>query len=265
MGGALVCKLYRKVAYSHTGPKEAIFTRLRCKQWSCSYCSQKNASIWRAFLKEKIPNVSDTWYLLTLTAHENTTTQQGSISNLRSNLEKLFKRIKRVFGKIDYVRTFERHPTSKRIHVHLIITGLSDFVGFKWSAKRRKVAFGCASRSGRKGFWGVRTWIKINAREVGIGYIADVRKIVGETLKAVLYVCKYLTKAQQDLECKGLRHVQTSRGIGSPQTMGDKSWFIAAYITPQMFAPNASIMDLNTGEVIDNSYWEIHNFYPYDD
>lgn len=260
-----VCKLYRKVAYSHTGPKEAIFTRLRCKQWTCDFCAKKNASIWRAFLKEKLPNVSEEWWLLTLTAHERTSDEQGSISNLRKNIDTLIKRVRRVFGNIDYVRTFERHPTSKRIHAHFIISGITPFVVTGYSVKHRPVAYGCLHRTRRSGFWSVKTWFKINAREVGMGYIADVRKIEGEPLKAVLYVTKYLTKAQQDLKTKGLRHVQTTRSIGSPNEKTESLWNVSPYIVAKMFAPNTQIVDLNTGEIIDNDYWEQHSFYPYDD
>lgn len=91
------------------------------------------------------------------------------------------------------------------------------------------------------------------------------RPIEGDVSKAVHYVCKYLTKSQQELNIKGLRHVQTSRGIGSPQNEENQVWNVAAYIVSKMFAPNARIVDLNTGEIIDNSYWEVHDFYPYED
>lgn len=260
-----VCKLYKKVAFAHTGHKEAIFTRLRCKQWSCDYCAAKNASIWRAFLKEKLPLVSEEWYLVTFTAHPETRSQQASLLNLRSNLDTLIKRVKRVFGKIDYVRTFERHPTSRAIHAHFIISGLSPYVANGYSIKLRPVSFGVLSRTTRNGVWSVKTWFKINAREVGIGYICDVRLIEGEPLRAVLYVCKYLTKSQQELNIKGLRHVQTTRSIGSPKPQSDLSWSTAAYIVATMFSPNTAILDIQTDKVIDNQYWELHSFYPYDE
>jgi len=265
LGDSATCKLYRKVAFSHVGPKEAIFTRLRCKQWSCDFCAKKNASIWRAFLKERLPNVSEEWWLFTLTAHEDTTDEQGSIDNLRKNIDTLIKRAKRVFGKIDYVRTFERHPTSRRIHAHFILSGITPYVITGYSSKLQPCAYGCLSRTGRSGFWSVKTWFKINAREVGMGYIADVRKIEGEPLKAVLYVTKYLTKAQQDLKTKGLRHVQTTRSIGAPKETGDMVWNTAPYIVARMFNPNTKITDINTKQVIDNDYWEEHSFYPYED
>lgn len=259
------CKLYKKVAFAHTGPKEAIFTRLRCKQWLCPYCARKNASIWRAFLKEKLPLVSDGWWLVTFTAHPNTRTQQMSLANIRKNFEAMLKRIKRVFGKVEYVRTYEKHPTSQALHVHVIMCSLAPFVAVGCSVKLQKMAIGTTSRRGRNGTWSVKTWFKKNAQELTMGYICDVRRIEGDTARAVWYVTKYLTKEQQSINVRGLRHVQTSRGIGSPRAMGDEIWSVASYIVPRMFTPNTRITDLNTNEIIDNQFWEVHNFYPYDD
>lgn len=265
MGEVSVCKLYKKVAFSHVGPKEAIFTRLRCKQWSCDFCAKKNASIWRAFLKERLPDVSDNWYLVTLTAHPNTVSTHDSIDNLRKNIERLFKRIRRVYKSVDYVRTFERHPTSRRIHAHFIVSGLSPFVSRGRSVKGVVQFRGLQVRTGRKGVWSIRTWFKKITHECEIGHICDVRKLEGDISRAIWYVTKYLTKSQQDFHVKGLRHVVTSRRIGSPKESKDKVWQTAPYIVASMFQPNAKIVDLNTGEVIDNNYWEVHGFYPYDD
>lgn len=264
-GESTHCKLYKKVAFSHTGEKLAIFTRLRCKQWSCPDCAKKNAWIWKEYLKEKLPNVSDNWWIVTLTAHPNTTTEQGSIDNLRRNIERLIKRAKRVFGKLDYCRTFERHPTSRRIHAHFIIAGLSPFVVFSINRKHKRIATASQIRTSRVGTWSVRTWFKKVAQECKIGQICDVQHIANDLNLAIRYICKYLTKSQQDLNTKGLRHVQTTRNIGSPHSEGDKIWQTASYITARHFEPNTQIKDLNTGRTIDNDYWEKHSFYPYDD
>lgn len=264
-GEASVCKLYKKVAFSHTGPKEAIFTRLRCKQWSCDFCAKKNASIWRAFLKEKLPQVDTEWWLVTFTAHRNTRSQQGSLANIRKNFDAMLKRVKRVFGKVQYVRTYEKHPTSQAIHMHVIMSSLSPFVAIGCSVKLQPVAIGTTTRRGRNGFWAVQTWFKKNAQELTMGLICDVRRLTGEVERAIWYVTKYLTKAQQEFNVKGLRHVQTSRAIGSPKKMGDMVWSTAPYITARMFDPNTQIKDLNTGEIIDNDHWEKHSFYPHED
>jgi len=265
LGEALVCKLYKKVAFSHTGPKEAIFTRLRCKQWHCEFCAKKNASIWRAFLAEKLPTIGSEWFLVTLTAHSQTRSKNASMDNLRQNLDRFWKRVKRVFGDIEYVRTFEKHPTSEAVHVHYIVSGLCPFVAVGCSAKLRPMAIGTTTRKGRNGVWSIKTWFKITAQECAMGYIADVRLLAGEITRAIWYVTKYLTKEQSDLHVKGLRHVQTTRGIGSPKSMGELEWETANYIVAKMFAAGTHITDLNTGEIIDNNHWEKHSFYPHED
>lgn len=257
-----VCRLYKKVAFSQTGPKEAIFTRLRCKQWHCEFCAKKNASIWRAFLAEKLPTISTEWFLLTLTAHSLTRSKNASMDNLRGNLDRFWKRVRRVFGKVEYVRTFEKHPTSEAVHVHYIVSGLSPFVAVGCSSKLQPMAVGVLSRTSRNGVWAIRTWIKIIAQECRIGYIADVRLLVGEISRAIWYVTKYLTKEQSDLHVKGLRHVQTTRGIGSPKSLAELEWTTAAYIVSTMFPAGTKVLDLNTGETIDNNHWEHTGFYP---
>jgi hypothetical protein len=260
-----VCKLYKKVAFAHTGPKEALFARLRCKQWSCPYCAKKNQWIWRNWLIKRLPEVSGEWWLLTLTANKWKRTAWGSMDNIRKHLDAFFKRVKRVFGEIEYVRVYEKHPTSKAIHCHIIIAGVSPYVAIGYSAKLQPMAFGVLKREGRNGVWAVKTWIKKNAEALDMGFIADIKRLEGTAEQAAFYVTKYLTKAQEELHVKGLRHVQVTRGIGSPPKVENQTWETAAYIVAKMFAPNTAIQDLNTGEIIDNAYWEIHDFYPYDD
>lgn len=210
--------------------------------------------------------MSEDWWILTLTASSFTRTLALSMDNLRSNIDRFFKRVKRVFGEVQYVRVFEKHPTSEAVHCHIIITGLSPYVAVGCSSKLQPMAFGCTTRRGRNGTWVLKTWVKKNAQELKMGYICDVKKIEGEAGRAVWYVTKYLTKAQADLHVKGLRHVQVTSGIGSPPRIdSDLVWSTAAYIVASMFEPNAAILDVNTGVTIDNNYWEARGFYPYED
>jgi len=266
MSERVVCTKYLKVAFAHTGPKNAIFTRLRCKQWSCQACAKTNAWIWRNWLLKRLPEVSQEWWLLTLTANRHKRTAWGSMDNIRSKLDAFFKRCKRVFGEIQYVRVYEKHPTSQAIHCHIVISGLSPFVAQGYSVKLKPMAIGVLSRGVRNGVWAVRTWVKKTAEELDMGFIADVRLIDGEPGRAVWYVTKYLTKGQAELHVRGLRHVQVTKGIGSPPDgeEDDAEWNVTAYITSKMFAPGAKIKDLNTGEIVDNSHWEVHSFYPID-
>lgn len=261
----MYCPNFSRIAYAHIGVKQAIAVRLRCGRWSCEYCSKKNASIWRAHLVSKLPDISQVWWLVTLTASKWHREAASSLMDIRKGVEALIKRAKRVFGtEMDYVRVYEKHPTSRAIHAHFIVSGFTPFVAIGSSVKHRPMAIGVLNRMGRNGVWSVKTWLKKQAQELRMGYMADIQEIVGDPIKAIGYVAKYLTKSAQDLGIKGLRHVQTTRKIGSPKTESNPEWKTAPYITPYTFEAGCKVIDLNTGEIIDNQYWEVHGFWPYD-
>lgn len=259
-----VCTNYLKVAYTVVGPKKALLTRLRCKRWSCEACAVKNAKTWQYWLIKRLPDVSDEWWLMTLTAPPWDRTTLGSLQALRENIDRLIKRMKRVFGEgIEYVRVFERHPTSQAIHAHFIITGVTPYVAIGCSAKLQEMAVGCLNRPYRSGLWAIKTWLKKTCQDVGMGRIADIKMFSGDTSIAAFYVTKYLTKEQQSIGVPYLRHVQVTKGIGSPEFEKNYTWIPAAYITARTFdEPNTQVTDIDTGEIIDNSYWEHTGFYP---
>ena len=244
---------------SHFG-KLVLFTRLRCGQWNCDFCSQKNQSIWRAFLHDRLPEVEKDWHLLTLTAHSKKRSLSGSYENLQSGIDIFMKRIRRCHGKIEYVRTFERHPMSDALHAHFIISGLSAFcVPGTWG-NFCPCFLAVTERTARNGFWSLETYLKSVAFECGMGYMADAAYIPVHA--AANYVTKYLTKDLQGIDIKGLRHVQTTRGIGSPAHKSDLSWQVADFVTARDFLPGEHILDLQTGEQVPQSYWEEFDCYP---
>jgi hypothetical protein len=261
------CKKYIKVAWVKTGPKAALFSRLRCKQWNCDYCAKKNASVWRAHLLKRLPEVSQEWWLLTLTANEEARSATESLANVRKGIDTLFKRAKRVWNGIEYVRVYERHPTSVAIHAHLIVCNLTAFVVFTKNSKNKLIAAGANERKGYRGTWAVKTWWKKNSRECKMGYIVDVRRIEGDPARAVGYVLKYATKALQDLHEPYLRHIQATTGIGGPQNEKHEGWITGSYITADTFEWGTRVIDLNTGEVIDQNFWEgrMSGIYPNED
>jgi hypothetical protein len=257
------CLSYRKVAWAVTGPKQAVFTRLRCKQWSCAFCAKKNAAEWKKHLTQRLPEVSEHWWMLTLTAPSHKRGHLESIAAIRDNLERFFKRMRRVFGEIEYVRVYEKHPDSEAIHCHVIVSGLAPYVALGHSVKHQAVAIGVYSRKGRNGVWALRTWIKKTARSCGMGYICDIQAI-DDPIRAMLYIVKYLTKALQNIQVAYLRHVQVTKGIGSPQSVSEDVWACGSYITAYTFEAGTRIKDLNTKKMIDNDYWEVKSFYPDD-
>jgi len=117
-------------------------------------------------------------------------------------------------------------------------------------------------RRGIRGSWSIKTWFKRVAQECRMGYMVDVQKITEEPGKAVNYVVKYLTKSQQDLNEKGLRHVQTTRAIGSPKSESDYKWTVVSFVTPRDFQNGQSLIDLQTGAAVDADYWNEFEIYP---
>lgn len=260
----MFCKRYIRTAIAMTGTKTAVFTRLRCGEWDCEACSKMNASEWRKHLNERLPDVSPEWYLITITARGDTRGHLESFTSIRNGIDALVKRIKRVFGKIEYVRVYEKHPQSVAVHAHIIMSGLSPYVAVGHSAKHRPMAIGVLKREHRNGVWAVKTWFKKVCPQLGMGQQIDVQMV--PVLIAVRYVTKYLTKALQSLKIRGLRHVQVTRGIGSPKTPENGlEWQTQAYIVPSTVGPKTVIADINTGKILDgDNFWEHTSFYPDD-
>jgi hypothetical protein len=256
------CERYSFVAWARNPETrgQVLFTRLRCKQWSCEYCAKKNQSIWRAFLYERLFQVSDNWWFMTLTAHSRMRSTEASYKNLAHGIDVLMKRVRRVFGKVEYVRVYEKHPTSQALHAHLLISGLSPFVVPGCNRNLQSCFLPVLVRQGHTGVWAVRTWLKKAAQECQIGYQAQVEAV--ENNYSVHYVTKYLSKACQQIDVKGLRHVQTSRGIGSPETASLLSWKVGSYITARDFEAGESVLDLQTGEALPDEYWSGFDHYP---
>lgn len=202
------------------------------------------------------------WHLLTLTAHSRLRTQAGSFENIRSNLDRFFKRIRRVFGAFDYVRVYEKHPTSDAMHVHIIISNLTPAVVRGANAKHQEMFLAVTERKKRAGYWSINTYMKYLAQDCSMGYIADCRLIEGDGSHAVWYVTKYLTKSQQEFDIKGLRHVQTSRGIGSPKPEKKYEWKVVSFVTVADFVNGQTLIDLQTGEAVDPDYWSEQDVYP---
>lgn len=258
------CQRYIGVAWTHQPENKALLTRLRCGLWSCDYCARKNQSIWRAFLLTKLPNVATDWYLLTLTAHSRLRSRGQSLENIRSNIDRLMKRLHRTFGEFDYVRTYEKHPTSEAVHAHLIISNLSPYVVHGHYKNSQRGFIGTLAKPYQIGCWSVNSYIKMVTQEVQMGYVADCRALTGDASFAVHYVCKYLTKDLQSINEKGLRHVQTSRRVGSPQVESELQWKVGSFVTSRDFYDGESLEDLQTGETLLPGYWNDDDVYPYE-
>ena len=169
------------------------------------------------------------------------------------------KRIRRVFGKVEYVRVYEKHKTGA-FHAHIIMSNLSRRVAYRRTRSGQSTYTPVDGRG--KQIWSLATWFSRQARECKMGYRVDVQEIVG-IQKVVNYVCKYITKEGQAFDEKGLRRIQTSRGVGSCNPRGaGKGWTVAQHVWATDMPPLAQLFDATTGAIINPTYWLSNTVYP---
>lgn len=252
------CPFYSLIVWRLNDNGLPMMARLRCKSWQCEFCEKKNRELWRSHLKKRIGGIGGSWWFITLTAHENTRTPGTSLDNLRSNLDRLFKRIRRVWKRIDYVRVYETHQKGA-FHTHIVMQGLSQRVA-RLVGRNGQEYFRPAEAIIFAKTWGIQTWFRRNARAVGMGYMVDVQEL-SSTPQVVNYITKYMTKSAQSFNVKGLRRIQTSERIGAANPRGEGGWQAAKslYGGQVQYQP---VIDLNKKVTIPATYWQDNVSYP---
>lgn len=198
---------------------------------------------------------------MTLTA---TATARGRIESykqLQHGIDTLIKRFRRAFGRVQYVRVYEKHPSSDALHAHFIIAGLANYVQIRQGKNGKPAYVATNFRSGKRGYWTLRTFTKKTAQACKIGYIADC-KALGDATKSVKYVTQYLTKETQDFEIRGLRHVQTTRAIGSPKNKSNKALYVGYRLNSRDRWGAMTLFDADTRKAVPDEYWQDANVYP---
>lgn len=257
----MFCRNFKVVAFRQADQETAVLCRVSCGQWSCEECAKRLQLQWRSFLNAKLKEVYSEWDLLTLTANGYTRTEQKSYNSLKHGIDVIMKRVRRVYGEIEYVRVWEKHTESEAIHAHFIVGGLSPYLKKQRTRNGRIIFRPTATRNNRIGYWSSQTWFKVAAHDCGMGYQVDVRRV--SSTQATRYVTKYMTKGCQDIQIKGVRHIQTTRGIGSlPRQISDFEWVTGQYATQFDFIAGSRLVDLNTGEIIPPEYWKEFEKYP---
>lgn len=245
---------WTKEAVGTASGKMHLLGHLGCNQWDCDYCAGKLARRWRGFLWKRIEELGGTWHMMTLTARPEDEGFEQSYKAMQRGIDVLMKRIRRVFGDVDYVRVFEAHNTRDALHAHFIVRGFVNFVAVGASVKHVPMFVPSDERVPSARMWALRTWLKKTAWECGLGYIADIQEI--QTLYAVNYVVKYLTKAGQRFKIKGLRHVQTSRGIGGLRQPTEYTWKVGFHVDTFDFPDGTSVLVQETGEILHPNMWD---------
>jgi len=223
-------------------------------------CAKINRRQWIFHLRRKLPEIGEDWWLVTFTAGAGDMTRWQSYKRLARGIDVFFKAARRVFGKVEYVRVYERHKKRIALHAHIIVWGLSPFVAVGKSRNGKPAYSPLLQRSGRKGTWAIKTWTKKIAQRSGMGFIADVRRV--DHVRAAAYCTKYLTKDLQSIDIPNLRHIQTTRGIGSPKPEKEAGWYVGYRLNKSDIFGDEKVYDTNTGRIIPDSYWKDGNVYP---
>lgn len=253
------CDFFSMVTFKATTADTVVMARVRCKSWQCPHCAKENRKMWGNFLRKKLPRITSNWWFVTLTAHKSKRDVDTSLANLRTNIDRMFKRVRRIWHDIEYVRVYEVHKKGA-FHAHLLVSGLSAFVQ-KLETQAGICYYRPAVRVGKVGYWSVKTWFKRTAYDLEIGYMVDVQALEGVSAAAG-YIVKYLTKDAQNFHVKGLRRVQTTTGIGSPRNAGDGTWRCAARVFRQNVPEGARLYDADCKLWISPEYWRDNLTYP---
>lgn len=171
------------------GQKIVYIIRPDCKSWSCEYCGQRRARLWRynaSYGGDVLLSEGSELSFVTLTSHRLVKTPIAGVIVWRKAWPKLSARWRRKAPGVQYLYVAEVSKMG-RFHVHLITTAVLP-----------------------------TRWYKDNAPETGLGYIAKAIPIL-HAIECGHYVTKYLTKAVADGGWpKYWRRVNTSRKWPKP-------------------------------------------------
>jgi hypothetical protein len=247
------CPNFQAIIVAQDGNK-ILVARTRCKMWTCPYCAQINQKMWRARIIEHIENSDDKWTWFTLTAHSKARGEL-SLKNIRGAWDRLIKRMKRLYGKFQYCRVYERHKDGS-YHLHAIA---SFHFG---DIKERK-----ARKDGTKTKYSV--WLKKNASGLKLGYYTHADDIEKDHSGYIAsYVTKYMTKLSDVAyaEFGRIRRIQVSQGWAKWKKDSVEMWQVTNGIfESDMWRAAESgyaFVDISTGEQLSYDNFIDHVIYP---
>lgn len=239
------CENFKGIAVSDN-ESALLVARLRCKQWDCEYCASKNRQIWRAHLLDYAVNNPAEWSFLTVTATSEAHKSGTTLEQICANWDKLMKRLKRAWGKFEYVRVYERHKSGE-FHAHMLINILPEDC---WSGRVWKTV----KRGDRPRYFGTHyKTLKEACEDCDMGFMVDYTPLIDRREKraflphhAVGYVTKYMTKSVGGGMPKGTRRIQTSRAISAPADTPVNEWRIKSGIYLDDVLKHSVVYDVST-------------------
>jgi len=262
------CQRFQAIIRSEDHSK---ITRARCKLWTCQYCARKNAQQWRAGIAESVGRIgASAWTFFTFTLdseyHDKRLSPQArydaSMNFIKRSWDPLMKRLKREYGKFEYIRVLEQHK-SGALHIHMLAScEIPDIVAkTRYNKKTRENVTTYQSPT-----------ISKMLAELGYGRVYDARPLKEDfasdfetpmpIAKIVSYVTKYMTKHDSAFQSavRG-RKIVASRGI-KKINLGDEesAWELKRAIF--IDDPNPYPMDLSIRRNVTPADYEGGTFYP---
>lgn len=236
----MYCKKFRGVLRSNNFQYYKLsLVRVRCKMWSCGYCAEKNSRMWRySIIKqvhEKFPNEQWSFFTITISLPDFDTLKRReraikSAKIFRDNANTLMMRLKRQYGKFQYIRVLESHK-SGQLHAHFLANFTFTDLEQENRGKGKEVSISAS--------------LKEHAIACNFGWVTHAENLQDDSgawspVRAVSYVTKYITKDSQMIVAEhknlGVRKIVTSRGFISPfnsknKKESDATWYIASPVS----------------------------------
>lgn len=259
------CKNFQGIVVSDITHNKHKFARVRCKMWQCPYCWRENQRQWQAVLFEQLPAISAVWSFHTITLPSDVHEARQTAARIRSNWEKMIKRMKRFFGKFSYVRVLEQHQ-SGNWHIHMIAS-------FHVTDGDIRHVF---DKDGKFKYSYSKQMKEHILPETGFGYICSVSNLVSSAdsdesnaRKAIGYVTKYMTKRDSEFESAAksekIRIIQTTRDIKFKPKKTDEAWYLKSGVYITEVLSGDVWVDLNRGgEIVTPEHFEDSYMYPDD-
>jgi len=271
------CRRIRGIAHTDTLiPEEKAFSRIRCKQWTCTYCSKRNKSQWRAVLTRYTRDNQFNWSFITITLPDYVQSQAFSIERkaelsaefVRVNWNTFMTAFKREFSaeirqitgkKLEYVRVLEQHK-SGAWHIHLLV---NFHIPDSEKRKHRNGTEYYYSRRVHGVLCPVYPKNHVGKKRKSFGYIHDARTLE-DNFKSVMYVTKYMTKRDETFQHATSEHklrvIQTSRSIKFHQDKSPHVWSIKSAVFPDDIR-HATWHDINKDKIV--TIDDMQPYYPH--
>lgn len=245
-------------------PGRLTIARLRCKQWTCAFCAERNMQAWKRHLVERFQGVlkGSKWCFVTLTAPPYLHGQpERSVEMFQSLWKRLYDKLRRYLGEsVSYVYMYEAHK-SGTYHMHALMSFGHIYdespLFYVWKNPLDHHP--------------IQRWLKDTCASLGGGYIVDVRRIhsrygLNDSVSAVLYSIKYFAKSKSWKRFKKhARRIGVSRDIGGvpKPPKGEFSWIPMPWLRREEWEQEEEVFDLSIGRKVERADFE-YGFYPPD-